>query len=231
MDKIEVSIIMPSYEEEANLRELLPEIKRVMNGSSIRYETLIVDTVNPMDHTGDVCESNGCFYINREKGNSYGDAVRTGIKHAKGKYIIFMDSDGSHSPEFIKELMRYRNENDIVIASRYVEGGGTDNRKILILMSLIVNVVYSKFLGLGCSDVSNSFRLYKAGLLKSLKLTSNNFDIVEEILIKIEKQNKLLKIKEVPYYFKKRMFGRTKRNLLLFSLSYFFTLLKFKFSR
>jgi len=231
MHDIEISIIIPSYKEESNLKELLPRINGVMSRLGIRYEILVVDTSNRMDATNEVCEKNKSIYVNREPGDLYGDAVRTGIKYAMGKYIIFMDADGSHSPEFIEELVHYKDEADIIIASRYVEGGGTDNSKILILMSLLVNIIYSKFLGLDCKDVSNSFKLYKAGLLKELKLSSSNFDIIEEIFIKIKKRNKLLKIKEIPYYFKKRMHGQTKRNLTLFALSYFFNLLKLKFSK
>lgn len=231
MHEIEISIIIPSYKEERNLKELLPRLNVVMSRLGNRYETLVVDTVDKMDATGEVCKKNKSMYINREPGNSYGDAVRTGIKCARGKYIIFMDADGSHSPEFIEELVRYKNEADIIIASRYVKGGGTDNSKMLILMSLIVNIAYSKFLHLGCHDVSNSFKLYKADSLKNLKLSSDNFDIIEEILIKLKKKNKLLKIKEIPYYFKKRLFGKTKRKLILFSFSYFFTLLKLKFMK
>jgi dolichol-phosphate mannosyltransferase len=229
MHEVEISIIMPAYKEELNLKELLPRINGVMSRLGISYEILAVDTVNKMDATSEVCEKNKSIYVNREPGDLYGDAVRTGIKYARGKYIIFMDADGSHSPEFIEELLRYKNEADVVIASRYVEGGGTDNSRTLILMSLIVNIVYSKFLNLDCHDVSNSFKLYKAELLKELKLSSGNFDIIEEILIKLKKRNKQLKIKEIPYYFKKRMYGETKRNLIVFAFSYFFTLLKFKF--
>lgn len=229
MHDVEISIIMPSYKEESNLKELLLRINTVMSRLGIKYETLVVDTVNKMDATDEVCERNKTTYINREPGNLYGDAVRTGIKYAKGEYIIFMDADGSHSPEFIEELVRYKDEADVIIASRYVKGGGTDNSRMLILMSLIVNIVYSKLLDLDCYDVSNSFKLYKAVLLRELKLSSGNFDIIEEILIKLKKRNKQLKIKEVPHYFKKRMYGKTKRNLIVFAFSYFFTLLKFKF--
>lgn len=231
MDDIDISIIMPSYKEERNLKELLPRINKAMSKLSIRYETLVVDTVNRMDTTDKVCEKNDSIYVSREHGDFYGDAVRTGIKYARGKHIIFMDADGSHSPEFLEKLIQHKDEADVIIASRYIVGGGTDNSKILILMSLIVNMVYSKFLNLACKDVSNSFKLYRADLLKELNLSSDNFDIIEEILIKLKKRNKLLRIKEIPYYFKKRMFGKTKRNLILFSLSYFFTLLKLKFRK
>ena len=148
MHDIEISIIMPSYKEESNLKELLPRINTVMSRLGTTYETLVVDTVDRMDATSEVCKKNKTTYINREPSNLYGDAIRAGITYAKGEYIIFMDADGSHSPEFIEELVRYKDEADVIIASRYVKGGGTDNSRMLILMSLIVNIVYSKFLDL-----------------------------------------------------------------------------------
>lgn len=230
MNKKELSIIIPSYLEGENLNIILPRLKDVLDEINISYEILIIDTVEQMDNTKEICERNKVFYINREGGNSYGDAVRTGIDKADSNFIIFMDADGSHTPEFIKNIYANRFNNDVVIASRYVEGGDTDNSKILILMSLVVNIIYSLVLNLNCKDVSNSFKLYKTSDMKKLKLKCNNFDIVEEILFKLKRNNKNLSIKEIPYVFKKRMFGNTKRNLFLFILTYFFTLIKLRFS-
>jgi len=184
-----------------------------------------------MDHTREVCLKHGVVYINREGGNFFGDAVRTVISHAKGKNIVFMDADGSHSPEFIPTMYQFMNEYDIVIASRYVEGGGTDNAKILVWMSLILNYIYSLVLRLKCKDVSNSFKIYRSSLLKDLTLRCNNFDIVEEILFKIVRNNEMVRIKEVPFTFKKRMFGETKRDLLLFIFTFIVTIVKLRFGR
>lgn len=225
---ITITIVIPAYLEEENLRILLPRIKKEMEAQKDSYEILIIDTMIPLDNTKRVCIENNIHYICREQSNSYGDAVRTGIRYAQGEYIIFMDADGSHSPEFIPNLLKYKNEYDVVIASRYIEGGATDNNKILIIMSFIVNSMYSLILHLQCKDVSNSFKLYKADLLKTVSLSCHNFDIVEEILFKLKKYNKNLKIKEVPFSFKQRMFGKTKRNLFIFMLTYLFTLIKLR---
>jgi len=229
MNNPELSIIIPAYLEADNLKEILPGINKTLDKMNIKSEVMVLDTVMPMDDTAAICGNNGARYINRENGNDYGDAVRTGIRHAKGCYVIFMDADGSHSPEFIKNLYDSREGFDVVIASRYVKGGNTENNRLSIIMSLIVNIVYSKFLHLECHDVSNSFKLYDRALLKEVYLVSKNFDIVEEILVKLKKKKKNLKIYEIPYTFKKRMFGTTKRNLFLFSISYIFTLIKLKF--
>lgn len=231
MNSIELSIIIPAYLEEENLRLLLPRIKNTTGNLFINYEIIVVDTQKALDSTAFVCKELDVKYVNREIGNNYGDAVRTGIKTAKGKYILFMDADGSHSPEFINTLYSNREDYDVVIASRYVDGGGSDNKKVLIFMSWLVNFTYSSIFKLDCKDVSNSFKLYRADLLKTINLKCNNFDIVEEILIKLKKNDKNLKIKEIAYTFKERLFGHTKRNLFVFVFSYVFTLIRLKFNK
>ena len=226
-----LSVVLPAYKEEKNLELILPQINSVLNRLGITYEVLIIDTMEKMDDTKKVCELNNVRYYNRTGGNNYGDAIRTGIELVQSKYTIFMDADGSHDPEFIEKLFANKEGKDVVIASRYVEGGGTDNSKILILMSFVVNFLYSLILNLKCKDVSNSFKLYRTSDLKDLTLYCNNFDIVEEILFKLKKKKGNLKIKEIPFLFKKRMFGNTKRNLFLFIFTYVITLLKLRFGK
>lgn len=228
---IKMSVIIPSYLEEENLRIIIPRLKNEMQKLGEDYEIIVVDTMRPIDYTENICKEYNIIYLNRKNGNHYGDAIRTGLENARGEYILFMDADGSHSPEFISKLYPYKDDYDVVIASRYVDGGATDNNRILIFMSWMVNVIYSTVLNLKCKDVSNSFKLYRGDLLKNLILYCNNFDIVEEILFKLAKMNKSLKIKEVPFSFKKRMFGETKRNLFLFMLTYIFTLLRLRFGK
>jgi dolichol-phosphate mannosyltransferase len=231
MNDLELSVIIPAYLEEENLRVILPRLSKVLHDLNAPYEVLVIDTMQSMDNTPLVCKENGAVYINRENGNYYGDAVRTGIRRSKGEYILTMDSDGSHPPEFIPKLYEYAKDFDVVIASRYIKGGYTENNKLLILMSLIVNWIYSLVLNIKCKDVSNSFRIYNADLLKGLDLYCNNFDIIEEILFKISRKYDGLKIKEVPFTFKQRMFGKTKRNLISYIFSYAFSLLRLRFGK
>lgn len=225
---LDLSVVLPAYLEEENLRVLLPRLLRTLEGMKVSFEVVIVDTKQPMDHTEKVCRENGVRYVRRRGCNSFGSAVRTGIEEVKGRSVLFMDADGSHTPEFIPQLWSRSGEADVVIASRYVEGGVTENTKALILMSLMLNWTYSLVLGLKCRDVSNSFKIYRAEQLKELELSCENFDIVEEILFKLRKLNKGFKIIEIPFTFKKRMFGETKRNLFAFILTYLVTIVKLR---
>jgi dolichol-phosphate mannosyltransferase len=227
-DKESISIIIPSYREGDNLEIIIPKIIKILKEITNNYEILIIDTLNPLDNTKEIADKYKVKYINREKDNTYGSAIKTGIKFATGKFIIIMDADGSHPPEMIKNLWEYRNEYDIVIASRYVEEGQTENKLILILLSKILNIIYSLVLNIKCKDISNSFRLYKSEYLKKINLISSNFEIVEEILYKLIKTFSDIKIKEVPFTFKKRIYGKSKRNLISFAISYIYILIKLK---
>jgi dolichol-phosphate mannosyltransferase len=229
MENITLSIIIPSYLEEENLRLILPRLKNELTAIGDPFEILVIDTIQAMDNTINVCILNNVTYIPREIGDYYGDAIRTGIKFAKGEYTVIMDADGSHSPEFVQKLYHYKNDYDIVIASRYIEGGSTDNNRILIFLSYLINVIYGMVLNLHYKDISNSFRLYNSFYLKDIPLKSQNFDIVEEILYKIPKKHQNIRIIEIPYSFKERMFGHTKRNLLYFFFSYVITIIKLRF--
>lgn len=225
--KLDLSIVIPAWEEAENLQFLLPEIHKTAGMLTKDHEVLVVDTKEAMDETEQICNQFGTKTVRRYPSNSYGDAVRTGIKHSLGCWILFMDADGSHDPSFIIDLWNERKDVSVVIASRYTEGGKTVNPFLLILMSLFINNIYRYVLGIPCKDISNSFRLYPGIYLRNLNLKCNDFDIIEEILCKLS-ANKQIEIKELPFCFKKRQKGKTKRNLWKFAFSYIKTLLYLK---
>jgi len=229
MSNIDISIILPAYEESKNLAELLPRINDTLQGKE--FEILVIDTTEPLDNSREVCNLNGANCIPRQGGNTFGDAVRSGIKASQGRILVFMDADCSHDPEFIPSLLDCIEEYDVVIASRYIEEGYSENNFMLRGMSRILNTTYSFILSIPCKDVSNSFKAYHANSLKKIELTCNNFDVVEEILFKLSRQLKQIRIKEIPFNFKKREHGTTKRNLVSFIFTYLITILKLRFGK
>jgi dolichol-phosphate mannosyltransferase len=223
-ERPELSIVLPAYQEADNLRQLLPVLHEVASSLTSSYEIIVVDTEQPLDDTRAICQESGALYVPRRGGSLYGHAIRTALEAATGRHVAFMDADGSHNPRFLPQLWAERDQADLVIASRYVRGGKTENPAILIFMSLMVNVVFRIVLGLKCYDVSNSFRLYQGDALRRLTLECDNFDIIEEILIKLSASRPDFRIKEVPFTFEKRKAGTTKRRLVAFALGYLATL-------
>lgn len=227
----DLTVIIPAYLEGENLIQLLPRLNTTLAALSIRYEVIVVDTVHSMDNTPQVCELNKAKYINTVDKNCYGNAIRTGIKNANGAKIIFMDGDGSHEPEFVKELWKYKDSHDLVAASRYITGGERDSSWLSIFLSKILNVLYASFLKIDCKDLSNSYKLYDTRQLKELVLMCDHFDIIEEMIFKLSKNNTSFKIKEIPSSFKKRLYGKTKKNFFVFVVSYFVTIIKLKLNK
>jgi dolichol-phosphate mannosyltransferase len=222
---IDLSIVIPAYREAEALTLLLPGLKAHVEALSPRSEILVIDTQMPLDHTADVCLAQGVRHVPRTNGNAYGDAVRTGIAAASGEFILFMDADGSHNPSQLRFLWEQRDAADLVIGSRYVDGGVTENPAILIFMSWVVNVTYRFVFGLQVKDVSNSLRLYRKNYLQLMRLKCDNFDIIQEILIRAPRLG-ATRILEVPITFEKRKAGESKRNLVKFAFSYIRTILR-----
>lgn len=221
-----ISLIIPAYNEAENLKSLLPKVFCALSSLKLSFEVLVIDTMQAMDDTESVCRDSGAICIRREGGNMYGDAVRTGIKAASYSYIVMMDADGSHSPAYITDMRQAMQKThcDVVIGSRYTKGGNSANSFLLKAMSYILNLTYRIVFGIKARDVSNSFRLYKADALKSISLECENFDIVEEILIKLCRSRHNFSIAEVPIYFDRRKAGKSKRSLFKFILSYISTM-------
>lgn len=221
-----ITVALLAYKEEENLRVLLPQIKKALSVIKEESEILVIDTKEPLDNTEQVCIANGAKYINQEE-PFFGGAFRTAIKYATMDKFLILDSDGSHDPSRIPAIYeRFMTGADVVIGSRYVEGGKSNDAKSSLVMSKILNTIFRVFLGIRAKDISTDYRMYHTAQLKAVTLTCNNYDVLQEVLLKLRINKPTLKIEEVPIEFNKRMFGESKRSLLLFIVSYIKTLTK-----
>lgn len=222
-----ISVVLPACNEALNLAKLLPLIKENVEKLGEEYEIIVVDGLKSQDNSADVCSEYGAIYINQEE-PFFGGAYRTGIKYAKYDKYLVLDCDGSHSPDKIPELYKtFVDGNcDLVIGSRYVKGGKTYDSFPLLVMSKLLNNTYRFLLGIKATDLSAGFRIYRTELLKNIDLKCNNFDLMQEIIVKMRLLKPDLKIQEIPITFKKREYGESKRNLSLFIYSFVSTLFK-----
>lgn len=218
------SVVLLSYKEAENLKILLPQIKKVFEEMNEEYEILVIDSEKPTDDTKEVCMNFGVEYIPQEE-PYYAGAFRTGIKYATKEKIQVLDSDGSHNPADIPAIHKKFNEGnyDLVIGSRYTNGGKTNDSKSSIIMSKLLNSVMKVCIGVKANDISTSYRLYDAKQLKNVHLVRKNYDVLQEVILRMKKNKKDFKIGEVPIEFNKRMFGESKRKLFKFICGYIVT--------
>ena len=112
-------------------------------------------------------------------------------------------------------------------------GGVTENPWPLVAMSRVLNIIFKLFVGIPVYDVSNSFRLYRGDLLRSISPTYANFDVLEEILAMIMwgKPEHSATILEIPFRFGQRKYGKPKRNLIVFGIQFMTALFKLRLLR
>lgn len=223
-DELDLTIMIPAYLEAESLRTLIPCIHAAAAALTPAYEVLIIDTQEPLDETEAVCQLTGARHLFRSGGDHYGDAIRTGFAAARGRHLLCMDADGSHNPVYFASMWAMRDTWDITIGSRYAKGGQTENPKILIFMSWVLNMTFRLTFNLKAKDVTNSFRLYRTAVIRPIRLESNAFDILEELLIKAVTHRPPATVGEVPVTFERRKAGESKRNLVEFALKYLTTL-------
>jgi len=227
-------VIIPAFDELENLKVLLPgiiDMQSLLPGITLT-PLVVLPTAAPESEVAALAQL-GAQVVIRTPTDSFGDAVRSGIRSIRDttEFVIFMDADGSHSPTRIPTLVEHASQADVVVASRYTKGGRSDNSPLLKAMSIALNRAYSLVLGIKCKDVSTNYKLYKGRDLRQIVLECNNFDIVEEILFRVQdlKRPKKLSIVEVPDHFAQRGIGSTKRRLGPYIASYLWTLARLRF--
>jgi len=211
---VQATIIIPALNEKANIAKLIPELRQVFRAITDDYEIIIADG-GSRDGTEELTSALGIkFFVQREKG--YGSALKESFALAHGEYIITMDADLSHSPEFIKEMWEKRKDAEMVVASRYCPGGRAFMPFHRLFLSRVLNILFARGLSLPIRDISSGFRLFKKSLVEELKLGSIHFEILEEILIKCYARG--YKIIEVPFAYEPRAHGSSKARIFKFGI-------------
>lgn len=216
---MELLVAICAYREAENLKVLIPAIRDQINRIGCTYDILIVDGQKSLDHTAQVCEELGVRYQNQFE-PSYGGAIRTVFQLADSEKLLIMDADGSHSPSEIPAMYEAMQDGvDLVVCSRNIPGGVSEDKASSQTMSKILQTFYRVATGMKVTDFSTSFRLYRTEQVKKLLLSGEHFDILEEILMKLKLQKKDLVIAETPQHMLQRMYGSSNRSLLKFIAS------------
>jgi len=219
-DGPELTVLVPTYEEGENIGPLIDGIGRVLAGEGLPYEVLVVDA-GSQDATRERAQARGARVIVQSR-RGYGGALADGFDNARGKFILTMDSDLSHDPNFMSDLLARRHDADVVIASRYVPGGASRTSLYRKTLSWILNQTFRIVLSLPHRDLSSGFRLYNRRVLEEIEIEATDFDVLEEILIKAHCNG--WRIVEAPFVYQPRAEGESHARLFKFALSYLKTL-------
>ena len=213
-----ILILVPTYNEIENIEKFTRNIFDHLN-----YDLLIIDDNSP-DGTGDVAKTLRSEFANlhliiRKSGRGRGSASIRGYQYffeQQYNFLVEMDADFQESVEDVEALIRATKQEDcdLVVGSRYVDGGGSLSRKKVLSQAarLGLKLLFRSKI----KDLTCGFHLIQRNVFDMVPigdLISNGFFLFSEIHLRAEREN--LKITEVPIFFPERREGQSKVNIRL----------------
>lgn len=228
---LDVSVVLPTYNESASLPLLIPRILDALHAAGLRGEVIVVDDNSP-DGTAETAEELGRALpvrtLKRTHERGLATAVLTGFRLSQASVCVVMDADGSHPVQALGEMvhMILADKAEIVVGSRHVPGGGSKDWPLF--SQLKSRFAASLALGLtAMTDPTTGFMAVRRTLLDKLELDPVGWKIVLEIAVKAHPA----RIAEVPIVFVDRQAGESKQSLKVLGhyLTHLYKLYKFRF--
>ncbi len=228
MDNSKIVVVTPTYNERDNLPILVEKIFSL----GIDNLTMVVVDDNSPDGTGQLAEELAKKYpvkvIHRPEKKGLGTAYVEAFKFIFYSrhpldYIIQIDADLSHDPAVIPIMIKKAGECDLVLGSRYIQGGGVENWNFLRqFISRFGNIYARVVLGVHIHDLTGGFKCYRREVLEKINfdsLSSIGYNFQIETTYKVYRLG--YKICEIPIIFKERKIGNSKFNLGIILESFF----------
>lgn len=232
-------VVIPTYNEKENIEKLVPQILKLNE----KINVLIVDDNSP-DGTGEIADrlkaefQERVFVIHRTGKLGFASAYIEGFQEALKidvDYIISMDADFSHNPQYLPEFISKLKDYDVVVGSRYMHGTvSVVNWPIKrLILSRLANLYAKIFTGLKINDCTSGFIGYKREVLEKIdirNILSDGYSFLIEM--KYRAQKKKYKLVEIPIIFEERRLGQSKMSKkIMFEAMLIVWQLKFKCSR
>jgi glycosyltransferase involved in cell wall biosynthesis len=178
---MKLSVVIPAQNEAASLPALLKNLRHVLGACAFSSEVIVVND-HSTDRTSEVIQEHGIRLVDNTARPGKGRALICGFEASLGDYIVMMDADGSHLPEFIPEFIRELDSGyGLIIGSRQL--GGSDEYTFLrslgnIFLSGIFNVLTNNHI----TDVLNGFKGFRRDIFTRFKYKSGEFEIEIELV-------------------------------------------------
>jgi len=217
-------IVIPTYNEIQNLKDLLDGVFQVADSKAHLYgvsavHVLVVDDNSP-DGTGKLADQLSkkdprIQVLHRQQKSGLGKAYVAGFAWGLDRgydAICEMDADFSHNPNYLPEFWRLLKDHDAVIGSRYVEGGGIRNWGVGRKVISRGGSVYAKaILGMNIQDMTGGFNAWRRKVLESVELSALRSEgYAFQIELKWRAWKKGFRLVEFPILFEDRTKGKSK---------------------
>ena len=210
-----LSLVVPTYDEAANIKPLLRSLHGVLTERNVRFEILVVDDDSP-DRTWEVAgrlvsELPGLRVIRRTGASGLATAVTCGWAHARGAILGVIDGDGQHPPAVVADLLdAMADRTDVAVASRHVPGGGVSNwsalRRLLSRGAQALGLLLLPGTVGRVTDPMSGYFLVRRDVIAGTDLDPVGYKILLEVLARGD----IRRVAERPYVFLERERGESK---------------------
>ena len=195
IDKKLLTIVVPVYNEEKTIENVLLSLTKLRE----KIETIEIIVVNDgsKDNSLKILKENHNYYdvlINNVQNKGKGNAVKSALEKANGKYIVFQDADLEYDPQDFKKFVNLINKfsPDLIIGSRFNYADYTRSHHFFnkignYFITFLFNIIYQTTF----TDVYSCYACFKKELLNNSKLKTNGFEQHAEILCKVVKNGKV----------------------------------------
>ena len=208
-NEILLTIIIPVYNEELTIGNVINRLNKVMQKISLKHEIIVVDDCSE-DRSLEISRKHGVQVYSLKKHLGKGYALRAGFAKAKGDIIVTIDSDGSHRPEELPLLLApiLNDQADLVIGSRFLSNKPVSTKKLNEAGVRLFNFLIKAITRTEVSDSQSGYRVMKSEVLKNMSLKSGEYEIESEMLVKTAQNG--FKVREVPISFEQRTYGKSR---------------------
>ena len=231
-----LSIIIPVFNEENTILNILNIIKEVKLIHDIKKEIILIDdksTDKSVELIQNYIENNlnqDIKLIKHEKNQGKGAAIHSGINFSNGDYLIIQDADLEYDPKDYAALIKpfKYTDADVVYGSRFM--GGKYVRLHFFwhfvankLLTLITNIVTN----LNMTDMETGYKLFKKSVIQSINIKEKSFGVEPEITVKLAKKKYIFY--EVPISYQGRSYDEGKKITLKDAFLAFYCIFKYRF--
>ncbi len=225
---MKLSIVIPCYNEEKTVRQLVDLVEQV---EGINKEIILLDD-GSKDATPQILAQLGkerphLKIVLQPKNHGKGATVREGFKHTTGDYVIIQDADLEYDPQDYKKLLPELEKGAQVVYGSRFAGRYEDMTSLHYFGNRFLTILTNLLYGTHLTDMETCYKLLPGEFVRSLKLKSDRFDFEPEITSKILKSG--MKIVEVPISYKGRSWKEGKKITWRDGLHAVKTLFKFRF--
>ncbi len=189
---MKISVVIPVYNEVTTLQEVIEAVKKSSIPKDFETEIIIVDDCST-DGTTELLKkiNDGCIKkFFHEKNTGKGGALQTGFEHCTGDIIIIQDADLEYDPQEYFKLLKpiLDDKADVVFGSRFM--GGEPHRVVYFWHSIgngFLTLLSNMFTDINLTDMETCYKVFRADILKKIKLEEPRFGIEPEMTAKIAK--------------------------------------------